>query len=188
MLQHFITGACHQNFAPRFQKTLDPFPGIADQAGAGSRRFKQTCGRGKAEANHTVAMNIEDRERSGVESVVIGGADMIQVHDISRQSFWIPSGPSEHKLELRSMSRDREKELFDSGLAVRQAICQQTEMCGEAVILPVALVSLWIERVVNDFTLTRSQRPIFADHLVATAVCEDQIVSRNERSKRVRRI
>ncbi len=45
-----------------FEKLLDPFPGIGDQAGGGAGRFEDPGRRRKSIAGHAFAIDVENRQ------------------------------------------------------------------------------------------------------------------------------
>src|SRR4051794_5467038 len=99
-LRDFRAVARDEHFFVRFEKELDPFPRIGDQARAGAGGFEDARGGRPAVRGHALAADVEHRARRAVERVVIASEDVADVRNRRRHRLVVPSGAAEEEAAI----------------------------------------------------------------------------------------
>ena len=114
--------------------------------------------------------------------VRVNVADII---DIARHRFVVPAAAAEHELVVRTFCCDVQEKLFDPGLTVGQTIGKQREVSSKPLIDHGRVMRLGIECVVHGYALTCSKRFVCVYNRIAAAISEYQVVTRDQREKRI---
>src|SRR3954447_3570200 len=184
-LPDFGAVARDEHFFARLEKEIDPFPRVGDEARAGAGGFEDARGGGPAVRRPAVAADVEYRARRAVERVVIAGEHVADVVDGPRHPLVFPAGAAEKKTAVGEKQGRADKKLFDARFAIRKPIAEEGEIGLELFFRRHGMVRGRIERVVDGDALPRAERLVLVHDRRAAAVGEDQVVTRNERAKRI---
>src|SRR5947209_15215312 len=124
-LRDFGAVARDEHFFVRFEKKIDAFPGVGDQARAGAGGFENARGWRPAVRRHAFAADVEHRARRAVERVVIAGENVAEVCHGFRHRLVVPAGTAEEETAIGKERGGAQEEFFDARFAVRKPIAEK---------------------------------------------------------------
>ena len=178
----------HQHLGARLQELLDALPGVGDLTGPGAGGLEEARGGRPAVAHHAVAVDVQHRHGRAVQRVVVGGVDVSDVRDVRRHRLVVPAVAAEQEAAVRRRGRRAEEELVDARLAVGQPVGEEGEIAREARLRRLGVMGGRIERVVDRHALARPERCVGRHHRIAAAVGQHEVVARDQRAERIRRV
>ncbi len=172
---HVLAVAGDQHLLVRLQEQLDPLPGVGDQAAARPRRLEHPRRRREADRRHGVAGDVENRERAGVEGVVLARIDVAQMADVGRHGLGLPAVPPDQEPPVREPLGRRQEEGLHPRLPIGQAVAQERQVGPEPLLGRDRMVGGGIEGVVDRDAALRPETLVGAHHRRAAAVGQDHV-------------
>src|SRR3954468_19777167 len=107
---------------------------------------------------------------------------------IRGQHLPCPSFASQDEFQAGRQLGGSQKKFPPPPLAIRQSIPHEQEVASEIPVGRHRMMGFGIESVVNGIAVPSTETKIVSNDRIATAIGEDEVISRNQRAKRIGKV
>src|SRR6185437_10586714 len=163
-------------------------PGIADDGGGGTSRFKDSGGRGEPDFGHGIAIQVQDQPCGGIKGIVIPWSYKAASTHIAGQGGVLPALACQQKLPIGTACSRTEEEMLHPQFAIGKAMREKRHI--RAPFRPGRgwIMGVGIKAVVNRVAAPCTESAIPLHNWRATAVCEYEIVRGQQATEALLRI